>query len=84
MILTQVLPTVQPRTSAPVVYTPELGPFVPRRIPATGGAVYAERVRYAGHGRHHVRPTRAPGAWLLSALRDFADAVVGSFRFLAA
>lgn len=55
-----------------------LGTFKPNRLPLV--VPYAERVRYAGNGRHHASRTRRPGAWLRSRLRDLGDALFGAFR----
>lgn len=54
-----------------------LGVFTPKR--ARTFVPYAERVAYAGSGRHHASRTRRPFAWLRSLLRDLGDVVLGSF-----
>lgn len=59
----------------------ELGAFEPKRAQTL--VPYAERVRYAGSGRHHASRSRRPLAWVSSRLRDAGDWAFGSFRFLA-
>jgi hypothetical protein len=45
---------------------------------------YAERVRYAGNGRHHASARRAPLKRLVSLLRDLGDLCVGDFFMASA
>jgi hypothetical protein len=39
---------------------------------------YAERLAYAGNGRHHASARRAPGKWALSMLREIGDRLFGA------
>lgn len=59
----------------------ELGPFVGPRAPKF--IPYAERQRYAGKGRHYVKPTRSPLRWLRSALREVGDFIAVAWRPIA-
>lgn len=40
---------------------------------------YAERVAYAGNGRHHATRETRTLAWAVSRLRDLGDSLFGAF-----
>lgn len=56
---------------------PYTGPSTLRFVP------YAERQRYAGKGKHHVRASHSPLRWLRSALRDAGDFIAVAWRPIA-
>lgn len=59
----------------------DLGPYKPARRRAF--TPYAERVAYAGKGRHYVKPTRSPLRWVRSALREAGDFIAVAWRPIA-